>query len=67
MKPKVRIIKHEDRRPKEPEPERQEPSSRQRTREITSTIKLWVSEFKESSRTHEHRIRSANKQILTRL
>jgi hypothetical protein len=67
MNHKVRIIKHEDRRPKEPEPERQEPSSRQSTREITNTIKLWVSDFQERSRTHEHCTRSANKQSLTRL
>jgi hypothetical protein len=67
MKPKIRVIKHGDQKPKELEPERQEPSSRQSTREITGTIKLWVSEFKERSRTHEHRTRSANKQILTRL
>ena len=67
MKPNIRIIKHGDRKPEEPEPERHEQTSRQSTREITSTIKLWVSEFKEGRRAHEHRIRSANKQILTRL
>jgi hypothetical protein len=67
MKTKIRIIKHGDQKPKEPEPERQEPSSRQSTRELTSTIKLWVSECQERRRNDEHRIRSANKQILTRL
>jgi hypothetical protein len=67
MKPKIRIIKRGDQKPKELEPERQEQPSRQSAREIASTIKLWVSEFKERSRNHEHRIRSANKQILTGL
>ena len=67
MNHKVRIIKSEDRKPKESELSRQEPSSRQSAREITGTIKLWVSEFKERRRTHEDCIRSANRQILTRL
>jgi hypothetical protein len=67
MKPKIRIIKHGDQKPKEPELERQEQSSRQNTRDITSTIKLWVSEFKERCRADEHRARSAYKQILTGL
>jgi hypothetical protein len=67
MNHKVRIIKREDRVLKEPELSRQEPSSRQSAREINSTIKLWVSEFRERSRTHEHSVRSANKLILTRL
>jgi hypothetical protein len=48
MKHKIRIIKHGERKPKEPEPDdRQEQPSRQSTREITGTIKRWVSEFKE--------------------
>jgi hypothetical protein len=59
MNYKVRIIKREDRGPKEPKLNRREPSSRQSAREITGTIKLWVSEFKERSRAHEHRSRSA--------
>jgi hypothetical protein len=66
MKPKIRIIKHGDQNPKEPELERHEQPSRQCTREITSTIKLWVSEFKERRRTDEHRARIANKLILER-
>jgi hypothetical protein len=66
MKPKIRIIKHGEQKPKEPELERHEQSSRQSTREITSTIKLWVSEFKERRRTDEHRARIANKLILER-
>jgi hypothetical protein len=67
MKPKIRIIKHGDQKPIEPEPERQGQPGRQSAREITSTIKLWVSESKEKRRTDEHRIRSVNKQILSRL
>jgi hypothetical protein len=67
MKPKIRIIKRGDHKPEEPEPERQEQPSRQGTREITSTIKLWISEFKERRRTDEYRTRSAYKQILTGL
>jgi hypothetical protein len=64
MKPKIRIIKRGSQKPKEPEPEQ---SSRQSTRDITITIKLWVSEFKERRRAHEYLIRSANKMVLTKL
>jgi hypothetical protein len=67
MKPKIRIIKHGDQKLKEPERDRQQQPSRQSTLEITSTIKLWISEFKERRRTDEHRARSAYKQILTGL
>jgi hypothetical protein len=67
MKPKIRIIKHGEQKAKEPEPERQQQPSRPSTRDITSTIKLWVSECQERRRNDEHRIRSANKQSLTRL
>jgi hypothetical protein len=67
MKPKIRIIKHGDQKPKEPELERHEQPSPQSTLEITSTIKVWISEFKERRRTDEHRARSAYKQILTGL
>jgi hypothetical protein len=49
MNHKVRIIKRGER--KEPELDRPEEPSRPNTREITSTIKLWVSEFKERRRT----------------
>jgi hypothetical protein len=66
MKPKIRIIKHGDQKPKEPEPNRQEQPSRQNTRDITSTIKLWVSEFKERRCTDEQNSRIANKLILER-
>jgi hypothetical protein len=65
MKPKIRIIKHGIQKPEEPEPERHEQSSRQSTREITGTIKLWISEFKERGRIQEQRARSAYKLILT--
>jgi hypothetical protein len=63
MKPKIRIIKHGEQKPKEPELERHDQPSRQSTREITSTIKLWVSEFKERRRTDEQNTRNTNKLI----
>ncbi|HBB89254.1 MAG TPA: hypothetical protein DC047_16745 [Blastocatellia bacterium] len=49
MNYKVRIIKREDR--KNPELERLEQPSGHSTREVTTTIKLWVSEFKQRQRT----------------
>ena len=58
MNHKVKIIKRGSR--KEPELDRPEESSRHTTREVTSTIKLWVSEFKERRRTEEHRTRTGN-------
>jgi hypothetical protein len=67
MKPRIRIIKHGDQKSEEPERDRQQQPSRQSTLEITNTIKLWISEFKERRRTDEHRARSAYKQILTGL
>ena len=51
--------------PNEPKLDQQEQAGPQGTREITSTIKLWVSEFKERRRTDEEYFRSANKLILT--
>ena len=65
MNPKVRIIKHKAQRPKEPELDQLEQTSSQSTREIATTIKLWVSEFKERRRTDEQHSRSPNKLILT--
>jgi hypothetical protein len=67
MNSRIKVIKHGDQRAKEPEVDRLEQSSRQSTREITSTIKLWVSEFKERRHTEEHRTRTANKLMLTAL
>jgi hypothetical protein len=64
MKTKIRVIKHGDQKPKELEPERQEEPSRQSAREITNTIKLWVSEFKERRRADEQSSRNANKLFL---
>jgi hypothetical protein len=66
MKTKIRIIKHRDQKPKEPKLERHDQPSRQSTREITSTIKLWVSEFKERRCVDEQHSRIANKLILER-
>jgi len=59
MNHKVRIIKRADR--KEPELDRLEEPSPPPTREITTTIKLWVSEFKERRRTDEALSRLGNK------
>ena len=67
MNHKIRIIKHGTPMPKEPEPDQQEQAGRQGTREITGTIKLWISEFKERRRTDEQHSRSPNKLILTAL
>jgi hypothetical protein len=61
MNQKVRIIKRLDR--KEPEVDRLEQPSPQPAREITTTLKLWVSEFKERRRTNEELARSFNKLI----
>ncbi len=65
MNHKVRIIKRGDRN--EPEVDRLEQPSLHTTREITTTIKLWISEFKERRRTDEDRTRTANKLLLTTL
>ncbi len=55
MNHKARIIKRGDR--KKPEPDRLEQSPVNPTREITTTIKMWVSEFKEKRRTDEQNAR----------
>ncbi|MDT4965326.1 MAG: hypothetical protein QOJ64_63 [Acidobacteriota bacterium] len=66
MKPRIRIIKHRDQRPEEPEIQRREAASLQNTRDISSTIKLWISEYRERRRTDEQHSRIANKLILER-
>jgi S1-C subfamily serine protease len=53
MNPKVRVIKHGDLRMKDQELDRLEEPSLPTRREITTTIKLWVSEFKERRRSEE--------------
>ena len=58
MNPRIRVIKHGGQRAKAPEVDQLEQASRQSTREITGTIKLWVSEFKERRRTEEQHSRS---------
>jgi hypothetical protein len=63
MNQKVKIIKRGSR--KEPEVNRPEEPSRHTTQEITSTIKLWVSEFKERRRADEQNTRITHKVILT--
>ncbi len=65
MNHKVTIIKRGDR--KEPELDRLEEPSRRATREITTTLKLWLSEFQERRRTDEDRSRIGSKLILTSL
>jgi hypothetical protein len=59
MNHKIRIIKRADR--KERELDRVEPPNRQPTREITTTIKLWVSEFKQRKCIDEDLTRIGNK------
>ena len=51
MNHKVRVIKRGDRR--EPKHDCQQKPTHHPTREITSTIKLWVSEFKQRRRSDE--------------
>ncbi|MDX6532158.1 MAG: hypothetical protein QOH41_4448 [Blastocatellia bacterium] len=63
MNPKVRVIKRGDQKSKEPELDRE--PSHQSTREMTGTIKLWVSEFKERRRTEEQHSRSTYRLTLT--
>src|SRR6266851_1023388 len=58
MNPRIRVIKHGDQKSKEPELDRLEHASLPSTREITSSIKLWVSEFKERRRTEDQHSRS---------
>jgi serine protease Do len=67
MNHKVKIIKHEAQGPKETELDQVEQSSSQSAREIATTIKLWVSEFKERRRTDEQHSRNFRKLILTTL
>jgi serine protease Do len=67
MNPKVRIIKHKAPGSKEPELEQLEQPSSQSAREIATTIKLWVSEFKERRRTDEQHSRNASKLLFTAL
>jgi len=58
MNPRIRVIKHEGQRVKEQELDRLEKPSRLTTREITITIKPWVSDFKERRRAEEQHSRS---------
>jgi hypothetical protein len=59
MNQKVRVIKRGDR--KEPELDRLQQPTSHPTREITTTIKLWVSEFKQRQRTVEYLTSTGNK------
>jgi len=65
MNHKIRIIKRSDR--KEPQVDRVEQSSSHPTREITTTIKLWVSEYKQRRSSDEDRARTGLRQILASL
>ncbi len=67
MNHKVKIIKHKAQAPEETELDQVEQSSSQSAREIATTIKLWVSEFKERRRTDEQHSRNASKLIWTTL
>ena len=66
MNHKVRIIK-QGQNPKEPELDQLEQPSHPSTREIATTIKLWVSEFKEGRRADEQHSRNVRRLILTAL
>jgi len=50
MNQKVRVIKRRDQKSKELELDRSEQPGQQSTRDITITIKQWVSDFKERRR-----------------
>jgi S1-C subfamily serine protease len=65
MNLKVRVIKHGDQRAKEQELDRLEEPSPPATREIATTIKLWVSDFKERRRAEEQTSRSAHRLAVT--
>jgi hypothetical protein len=65
MKHKVRVIKRGDRQ--QPELDRLEQSSPHPTREITTTIKLWVSEFKQRRRSEEQHLRLTSAGVEERL
>jgi hypothetical protein len=65
MNHKVRVIKRNDR--KEREVDRVEQPSSHPTREITTTIKLWVSEYKQKRSADEERTRTDLRQILAAL
>src|ERR1700736_1373470 len=65
MNPRIKVIKHGAQSAKEPEVDRLEQASRQSTREIASTIKLWLSEFKERRRTEEQHSRSTYRLTVT--
>jgi hypothetical protein len=65
MNPRIRVIKHGDERVKGQELDRLEESSLPTAQEITTTIKLWVSEFRERRRVEEQRSRSAHKLAVT--
>jgi hypothetical protein len=53
-KVKIKIIKRAER--KEGEPDRQPQPGDHPTREISTTIKLWVSDFKQRRRTQEQHL-----------
>ena len=57
MNHEVRIIKRNEQRQKEAELDQLEQPANQRTREIATTIKLWVNEFKERRRADEQHSR----------
>jgi serine protease Do len=65
MNPRIKVIKHGEQRVKEQELDRLEEPSPPTTREITTTIKLWVSDFKERRRAEEQHSRSAHRLAVT--
>jgi serine protease Do len=67
MNHKIRIIKQKEQRPKVAELDQLEQPTNQSKREIATTIKLWVNEFKERRRTDEQHSRNASKLFVTAL
>jgi len=65
MNHRIRVIKRGDR--KEPQVDRVAQPSTHPTREITTTINLWVNEYKERRGADEDRARTGLKQILATL
>ncbi|HEV7395312.1 MAG TPA: trypsin-like peptidase domain-containing protein [Pyrinomonadaceae bacterium] len=65
MNRKIRVIKHGNQMPGQKAVDRLELPDPQQTREIASTIKLWVSEFNERRRTEEQHSRSVHRQAMS--
>jgi hypothetical protein len=65
MNRNIRVIKHTDQQPGEPEVDPSELPGSPRTGEIAGTIKLWVNEFKQRRDTEEQHSRNIYRLTLT--